>query len=375
MKKGLLLLGISILFYACKPTQVLVDRPDELVSQKRFETELSSLNIPIKISVPDMQKGLNKELESFVLEDTDVVLGVNYSFKGRKYGTIHLSLDQNKLVYTIPTLIDVKMNAYGFETSTQIKSVMKFSSSLDINDDWSVKSSTKLLSYKILNDPSLKSVIEHFIAGSKGFIEKKIDKEVVAFFPTKEELTKTWVEIQEPYLLSEDYSAWVVARPQAVRMSSLKGIDNNIVTNIGIDTYLDIKVGEKPYVNKNPKLPNLDKGTQGGGMFKIAIGTQIDFNKATEVLKNNFVGYEFEYKKKKKIVIRDIEVYANGDNIVIGMSFDGDMEGKIYMTGIPKYDKDEEKIYIDDFKFDAKTKNALLNIAEVMVKGPFKKKI
>ena len=375
MKKLLFSVFTASLFFACKPTQVFVDKPDTEKSVKRFETELSSMNIPIEISLTQMQATLNKELGDMTFEDNDKFMGIDYHWKANLFDKIALDLEQDRLLYTVPTLIKAEGSLFGVESSTEVKLLIKLGTKLEILPDWSVSSKTELINFKVVNNTSLRGMIERIVAANKTYIERAIDEEVVGFFPSKEDLQQTWDEIQDPYLVSEEYSAWVIARPQAIRLSSLKGVNKHIVTNIGIDTYLDIKIGDKPYVNKNPKLPNLENGSQGGSLFKIAIGTQIDYKKATEVLRNNFVGYEFEYKKRKKITIRDIEVFGNGDKIVIGMAFDGDMEGKIYTTGTPKYDAGDEKIYIDNFEFDAKTKNKLLNVAESLVKGPFKKKI
>ena len=380
MKKIFFPLVVTLLIFACKPTQVLVDRPDAEQSVKRFETELSSINVPIRISVPDMEKALNKELSGEIYADKGKDFGITYSYKVFKAGNIKLELDGNKLVYTIPARIKMTGSFLGLDDATTATGAIKFSTGFGIDPDWTMKTTTKLLGFKVFNNPqffgfSMKSIIQKTVARTRKLIEKTVDEEVAEFFPKKETLDKTWKKIQQPYLVSENYSAWLVTRPQNIRMTPLQGQNNEIVTNLGFDTYLDIKVGEKPFVNINPKIPELDQGAQGGSLFKIAIGTQIDYAKATEVLKKNFVGYSYNYKKKKKIVIRDIEVFGNGDKIVIGVTFDGNMEGKIYTTGTPAYDKASESIFIDNFEFDAKSKNALLNVAEIMVKGPFKKKM
>lgn len=384
MKNLFFILITAVLFFACKPTKVLVEKPDLSNREKVFETELSSVNIPIRISVLDMQNTLNKELVGELYSAKGRDGGMDYEYTVKKSSDILLDLDGDKLAYTIPIVIDVKGKAFGVERETTVSSVMKFKTGISVNEDWVFEPETDMVGFKVLNDPkislgfldlSVKGLIEKGVVGSKKLLEKSIDEEIAYYFPKKEDLVKTWKEIQQPYLLSEEYSAWVVAKPQAVRMTPIRGERNHIVANVGVETYLDIIVGEKPYVETNDELPALDLGNIGSDLFKIAIGTQFDYRKATEVLKNNFVGYEYYYKKKKKIVIRDIEVYGNGDDIVIGMDFDGNIEGMMYMVGTPAYDKVSEKIYIDNFRFDAKTKNALLNVAEVLVKGPFKKKI
>ena len=94
-----------------------------------------------------------------------------------------------------------------------------------------------------------------------------------------------------------------------------------------------------------------------------------------EILQENLVGYEYEYTKKKKIVVTDASIYGNGEKLVVKVTFAGNMKGDFYMTGTPKFNEDTKTVYIDDFDFDLQSKKVVLKAAAWVLKGTFNKQI
>ena len=71
----------------------------------------------------------------------------------------------------------------------------------------------------------------------------------------------------------------------------------------------------------------------------------------------------------------ELEVYGNGDNLVVKINFTGNLKGDFFMTGRPKFDSETKSIYIDDLDFDIKSQQMLIKVADVLLKGTFKKQM
>ena len=84
-----------------------------------------------------------------------------------------------------------------------------------------------------------------------------------------------------------------------------------------------------------------------------------------------FVGQEFNFKRKK-IFITGIKISgAQDQKLIFKMDFDGAKRGAIYLTGIPILDIITQKISMKDLDFDLETKSVLLKTAKWL----FNKKI
>lgn len=68
-------------------------------------------------------------------------------------------------------------------------------------------------------------------------------------------------------------------------------------------------------------------------------------------------------------MVMDVEGFA-----VEGI-FKKRFKGKIFASGMPYYDQSSQDLKVRDFDFDVKSKDAILNAAEWLLKGNFKKQI
>ena len=83
------------------------------------------------------------------------------------------------------------------------------------------------------------------------------------------------------------------------------------------------------------------------------------------------VGERFDYGKRH-IIVEDIELYGQGNKLVVNTKLSGTYEGSIYMTGKPEYNPRHNAIDIKSLKYTVDSRNFLLRSAAWLLKGKFK---
>ena len=157
--------------------------------------------------------------------------------------------------------------------------------------------------------------------------------------------------------------------------SPIRGNNNKIFFNVGVNAYIEVVTGKKPEFTLNNELPDLIKKYKLSDEFLISLQTELYYDKMNDILQEDLVGYEYLYSGNKKVVVTDASVYGNGDKLVVKISFGGNMKGDFFMTGAPKFDELTKTVYIDDLDFDLESKVVVLNAAAWLLKGSFSKQI
>ncbi len=390
MKTQLLLLTVLFFgFISCK-SKNKPSPPTTAVVSKNYTPTLSKINIPLVIKTSELEKTLNKELSGTLYEDNSYTNNENDNIKVlvKKHGEIKINAKNDLIIYELPLRFEVKGRQPVLFTELNAKTDfevnLKFQSRLDIDQQWNLITETKSLGYKLLNEPRLdfgvtsiplKGLVNVLL---KNFLAKAtpiIDMEIKENFDTKRYVNDLWLNLQEPILMDEAYNSWMKIVPKYFVYSPIKGNNNTLSFNVGINSYIEVITGKRPEYTVNKVLPDLIKKDKLSDAFSISLKTEMYYDKMDEILQENLVGYEYEYTKKKKIIVTDASVYGNGDKLVVKVTFAGNMKGDFYMTGIPKFDEETKTVFIDDFDFDVKSKAVVLKTAVWVLKGSFNKKI
>ncbi len=381
---------IAIVFASCK-ARVNPEKPDYAAITKRYKQEVSNINIPFEISVKELQTQINKELPTVLFEDDSYTNNGNDDLKLKitKTDGVRLRIDNNVIYYTIPIRVWVKMRKviFGqeFSKSTAFGTIFKFKTAIDIDDQWNMETKTTALDYLITEEPELHfgplavpltPIIRHVFNNYLDNMADILDEELKNSLSIREYMQETYEYIQSPVLLDEDYGTWLSLKPKSFYRTSFASAKQKLRFDLGLRTYIDVYVGDKPKkVNIDKELPDLKKVSKVKDEFQIAVASEITFDQATKIVKSNLVGYEYEYGKRKKIEVTDAEIFGVGNKLGVRVSLAGNLEGDVYMIGTPKYDSTTSELYIDNFGFDIKSKKVVLKVADWLVSGPFKNKV
>ena len=85
-------------------------------------------------------------------------------------------------------------------------------------------------------------------------------------------------------------------------------------------------------------------------------------------------GETFE-QGKRSVTIEDIELFGQGEKLVVNTKLSGSYNGNIYMVGKPEYNQKKNSIDIKNLKFTLETRNFLLKSAGWLLRSTVKKKI
>ena len=108
--------------------------------------------------------------------------------------------------------------------------------------------------------------------------------------------------------------------------------------------------------------------------FKVGIIAEIPLSEAAKLTGDTLVGQNFSFKDGKyNVKVTDIDVYGDGDKMVIKSGLAGNINGKIYFKGTPTYDPATKSVFLDNFDYDLKTKNFLVGTANWLFQGAFTK--
>ena len=384
-----ILISQSLLFSCNKKAKINAEKPDEEVSSSTFVNGTSTINIPIILSIPELEKTANNLMTGVIYKDESYTNNDNDDLKliVKKNQNITISAKGNELFYDVPLNIWVKVRKQilGIELSedTEFDAIMKFKTQLDVTTDWDFKTKTTSEGYKLLSAPTIKlgpleipitTIVKSTLDDQLDGITAILDEQVQEQINLKKIIQDNWVLIQKPVLLDEEFNTWLRVQPKQFTMSPITGDKQSISFNIGTTSIIDVFSGKEPQYTINKKIPKLVIEQKPSNSFHVSLSSEISYDQANELLSKALVGFTYKHKKKE-IEISKAKVFGNGDKLVLEIHTIGDIEGQMFFSGKPAYDSTTKTMYIDNLDYDIKTKKAVLKAATWLLKGTFKNKL
>ncbi len=390
MKNRYLLISLLVFFVvpACK-TVITPEVPDVAKRTKVFEPQESTLNIPIEISIKQLEKTINANFEGLIYEDNSYTDNDNDGIKMtvKKIKPIKLVIKGNVARYTVPinlwTSLQQETYLGDIEGETSFDAELVFETAMNISTRWKMITNTKVISHKLLSSPQVKigfvnipisAVVKKLFKEYLPEVSKSIDEGFGKSFNLRKMMYESYKEMQRPTLVNENYETWMRIKPSSFSIQPLTSDRKSLYINIGMKGYVLITTGGKGYYEIDRTLPNLRKQDYLHPAFNVSMATQLSYESITKSLNQEYAGYVYKMKKKT-VRIDSIDVFPHGDQLGIHVQFSGNAKGDLYFAGLAKYDSLSNEVYIDDFKFDIKSKKVALKAAEWLVKGPLKKKV
>lgn len=145
---------------------------------------------------------------------------------------------------------------------------------------------------------------------------------------------------------------------------------------LGIQAVAETFMGTKPDAQSLVPLPNLKIVEKLDEKFEVGLVCEITYEQMRKIAMEQVGGKTYEFNNgKQKITVLDMEIYGSGDDLVIGTTLAGALNGKVYIKGKPYYDNTSLSLKLRDLDYDVETKNKLLNTADWLAHGKFLKMI
>lgn len=377
---GLVIVFVLSLFSACKTAQS--GQPSEQY-EELFEQGISVLNIPLQFSIQELERMLNKQLDTVLYEDNDINDGDDMMVKAEKTEDISLRLDSNRVAYRIPLDIWVKYNAGIGKVEGTGAVAFELETDYEIKPSWKLETQTEILSYEWLEKPRLKlglvSVPVGFLAdllidNFKMTITQNIDRQISENLKLDTLVENAWKKMHDPILVSEEYLAWMMLNPEKISMTPIDIQKDDLEATILIESKPEITFGNQPKDPVVRPLPTFEYTNMGGEEFFIRVGTQISFQEAQRLAQGALEGERYDYGKRH-VVIEDIKLTGEGNKLLVNTTISGTYSGVVSLTGRPVYNANKNSIDIKDLKYTLDSRNFLLKSAGWLLKSKFKNMI
>jgi len=153
-------IGVVVLVSAglsCKSIKPV--KPEEVYAPEKrvYDKEVSAINIPIEVSVADIEKQVNSYIKGIIYEDNsyDDNGGDGLKYTVSKESNIDLSANGNKIKITVPIKFTGKYKTLGIVNSFSGAIKTTYETSITLKSDWKMNTSTHSSGYEWIESPSL----------------------------------------------------------------------------------------------------------------------------------------------------------------------------------------------------------------------------
>ncbi|GAA4435017.1 hypothetical protein GCM10023188_26640 [Pontibacter saemangeumensis] len=364
-----------------------------------YKPQLSSITVPISVSIAALESRLNQEVAGVLYKDTNLN-DDNVAVTVTKKGRMTVSAGQNKIYFSVPLHIYAKGRwkwdpcklcpAIDKTEDTSFDMVIKTESTIGLTEDYristvtsgdfewgSTKPTIELGPLRI----GLARFVEPALRQQMGVLSKQLDKELQQHLNMKKYVADAWVLLQEPVKLDEAMDAWLTVVPQEVRMAPLHARDGSLSTRLGITSYITVTTDGRPQVELNRHLPRLIIDRRLSDDIQVGLTTVTPYAQASQLLHGQVAGQTYKFDDgKSEVTIKDAAMTPSGEQLVLMLDIDGKtkaglftkkLAGKIYLRGTPYYDAATGSIRVRDVDYDLDTRDKLLNTASWMAKNKF----
>jgi len=358
-----------------------IERPPESYQEVKYQPPVSYLSIPFEIDLKKMERLVNQQFRGLIYADTSFEDNDNDNLmiKAWKMADIKLTMNGNQLLYQVPLSVWVKKKfvigalGFGISDTREISGnvILKFRTRIAINKDWSISSTTFSDGYEWVTTPVLQVggisvplplISDMLLAANQKDINTQIDKAFRSSLNMRSYFAQIWKDIQVPMKISDEYPLWVKITPLEVSTIPLQGSTNQVIHTVGIKAWTELTFGDEPGYQVNETLPDLKITSRLDNDLNVSLALDVPFPHIIDIARQQLVGYT--YRQGKYLVeVKDIFLFGSGDKLIVALNIAGSVNGTIYLSGKPAYNKETSAIGVNDLEFDIRTTNVLIKSA------------
>lgn len=388
MKKLLYVLMLSFLFGCSTTKKVEALKPEpSLNTPVVYNTTTSFVNMPMEVTLKEVEHQLNKSLVGLIYEDANMDDDKTV-MKIWKTANIKLVEKDGKIQSVLPLKIWAKFK-YGTEFMG-----LNDTREIEANGTITLLSNVSLSNFKM----TAESVIEDFawtesptilVAGKKvpityiltptlsifkSKVSKKIDEAIDKTCDFKPYVLDVLETISKPIQTSEQYETWFKMVPIEMYNTDAVLKNGKVALDLGLKCNMQTLVGQMPKTGYNrdniafkpvSKMPNKTTAT---------IAAVSTYESASRIMTKNFQGKEFA-SGSRKIVVQKVDLWHKEGKMIIALDMTGSINGTIYLSGIPNYNPISKEIYFENLDYVLNTKGLLTKTANWLLQGVILKKI
>ena len=383
------LLFTSLLFIGCSTTQKIeaLKPPPSDDTPMVFNTKASYVNMPLEITLAEIENQLNKALTGDIYSDTDIEKDKT-ELKITKTGAIQLREINGKIETIFPLKIWAKFK-YGIDfmglndtKEVNLNGILTVTSDVKLSN-WKLETNSNINDIQWTESPSINIagknipityIINPAISIFKAKISAKIDEAIQKTCDFKPQVLNVLEKMSAPFLMSEQYQTWFKLIPLEVNVTDAILSDSKIKMNLGLKCNMQTIVGMKPKSSFDKLAIQFKAVDKINDKFTANVAAISTYESASKVISNNFKGKAFG-SGSKTIVIQKVDLWQKEGKIIIALDMTGSINGTIYLSGIPNYNAVTKEIYFDQMDYVLNTKGLITKTASWLLQGVILKKI
>lgn len=386
MQRFFLICVIICSLLACKTTQNQQSQPPKPMEQYNPlppESRISTIHIPVRVNMKEFQKSLNTQLNGVLYEDNDIKDGDKMMVRAEKLEDIHLGMSAQTIQYRVPLKLWIRYDLGITEVEANGDIALKLKTDFKIKDDWTLETITDIESYEWLKQPKLKLVgvtlpvgfiADMVLKNSKKTLANSIDKLVKDSFNLRKMVGDSWDQLFDAVLIAPAYNTWLQVNPQSIGMSAIVTKNDSLLSTIFVETRPKVTIGEKPKRENASSLPPFKIKQVNQDDFTLVVSTDVPYKEAEKLAKEQLVGDTFT-EGKRSVKVEDLELYGQGNLLIVNTKLSGNYNGSIYLSGKPFFNPNKNTVEIRDLNFTLETRNFLYKSAAWLLKGTLRKSI
>lgn len=365
---------------ACTADRALLtaQRPPETPFRSEPQKEISSISFGFETTADDLARVLNRtiarELHRGPVKNSGVTATV------LRNGPIVISMADDYIHLTLPITMSL---AYGIFKTPDTPFRLKFRARPAISGDWRIIADVQytgledLLSGEIgigLLTINPRSTAEAFIQPLQKSISALVSKQINEQFPLKSYLSKAWAVAQKPVLLEKNHHAWLMLSPKEVILTPFQAHNNRATLGMGINTYAELVIGPEPADAGQTPLPPLQRVNTLNREFHLSMKADLFYREIVAILSPLILGKDFG-SDGNSVIVKNFDLYGNGDRIIVRLETGGDLAGSFYLTGKPLFDPRTNLFSVEEVDFDMNSESLLLTSADWFLHGSFRERL
>lgn len=388
---SLIIISVFVLLTSCSASatkQIDALKP-EPTDEKTvlYENKTSFVSLPVEVSLKDIEKQLNKNLDGLIYQDS-ILDDDDTEIKIWKSRAIELSEENGVILSEIPLKIWAKVR-YGTQflglndtKEIYMDGVLYLESSYHLTN-WKLSTKSKIYDLRWNESPSIKVagklipityLITPTIRYFKQTIATQIDNAIDETCDFKPYVLDALETLSTPNLVHEEYETWFKLIPIELYVTEAVLKNQKITLEMGLKCDMQTMVGMEPKNNYDASKIVLKPVSKMPEKVTVSVAAVSTYQSASKIITKNFKGQEFA-SGKRKVAVQNVEIWQKDKKIIIALSLSGSLNGTIYLSGYPNFNALSKEIYFDELNYVLDTKNVLLKSANWLLQGTILNKI
>lgn len=294
-----------------------------------------------------------------------------------------IEIEGKRLLTVLP--IKVQLLKKTFISTIKANGVIEITliTDVDVMKNWHMVTKTQLSKHRWIESPKLSIgginlpisfISDEIIKRYKKNLVESIDEAIKDNFSLKKNMQDIMLVLQNPLQVNDAPQVWMNVHIDQVKLSQF--LNTKLYTGGKLHLRTTNTFSTQKPANSAMKKPlpavYWDESIPDSSTFRAIVN--IEINDILPLIKQNFEGRTFQ-EGRRNVTFSNIDVKSNYDLITVTALASGDLEGLLQLSGIPKYDISNNKIYFDNVDVRIKSKNVFIKAASWILKGNINKEI